>query len=156
MNKKYMLIILTLVFCFCFSAQVFASRGHSPAVIPPITYNNIRISAENSSPENMGIVQAFDANTNELIWSTKVYQVEIDPDVEDDTQWIFISEMKIDGDKLLIVNEKKEVYSLDPETGKALNEDNPIIALVIITGLAITAAVGILIFLLLRKKSTVI
>lgn len=157
MNKKFTFIMFILVFCFCCSVQVFASRGQAPAVIPSIIYKDIKIVAENSSPENMGIVQAFNANNNELIWSAKVYQVIIDPDIEDDTQWVFINEMKIDGDKLIIVNEKKAVFTLDPETGKDFDEDKSTITyFVIIIGIAILTAVVLLIVFVRRKKSTVL
>lgn len=155
MIKKSAFIVFLLVLCLCYSAQVFASRGQAPALIPSIIYKDIKIAAENSSPENMGIVKAFNANNNELIWSTKVYQVIIDPDIEDDTQWVFISEMKIDGDKLIVVNEKKETYILDPETGKDFSEDNSLITYFAIA-VVVIAAVVLLIIFIKRKKSTVL
>ena len=154
MKKKYTFILLLLVFCFSDTVQVFASRANEPAEIPPIIYNDIRIVAENSSPDNMGIIQAFDANTNELIWRTKVYKVKIKRNIEADTQWVFISEMKIDGDKLVIVNEKKEVYTLDPNTGKDLSKDHSIRRYIkIIIGIAISIAVIKLIIFMIKKKS---
>jgi outer membrane protein assembly factor BamB len=136
------------VFCFSYTVQVFASRN-APAEIAPILYNNIKIIAENSSPDNMGIVQAYDTNTNELIWSTKVYEVDMKPNIEEDTQWVFISEMKIDGDKLIVVNEKREVYTLDPNTGKDLSEDH-INYFVIIIG--ITVSIPVALVLIFRRK----
>jgi outer membrane protein assembly factor BamB len=153
-KKKCTFIVFLLLLCFCDAVQVFASRANAPAEIPPIIYNDIRIVAENSSPENMGIVQAFDVNTKKLIWSTKVYKVKIKRNIEDDTQWIFISEMKIVGDKLVIVNEKKEIYNLDPNTGKDLSKDHSIRNYVIIfISIAICTAVIILIISMIRKKS---
>jgi len=152
-KKKYTFIVILLVFYFFYTVQVIAMRANEPAKISPIMYNDIRIVAENSSLENMGIVQAFDAKTNEQIWSTKVYKVKIKRNIEADTQWVFISEMKIDGDKLIIVNEKRKVYTLDPNTGRDLSKDHSIKNyLKIIKGIAISTAVILLIIYMKRKK----
>jgi len=114
MKRMYIFIVCLLIFCFLYVDQVYASRAFEPAKIPPLQYRNIKLIAENSSPDNMGIVQAFNSNTNKLIWSKKVYSVKIKPYIEADTQWIFIKEMKIENDKLIVINEKLKKYILDP------------------------------------------
>jgi outer membrane protein assembly factor BamB len=102
----------------------------------------------------MGIIQAFDTNTNELIWSTKVYKVIVNPFIESDAQWVFISEMKIDGDKLVIVNERKKVYTIDPNTGKDISKGHLIRSyLKIFISIAISTVVILLIISIIRKKS---
>jgi len=137
MKKRYTLIVFLLVFYFICTVQVFASRSSLPAKISPVIYNDLRIVAENNSPDNMGIVQAFNENTNKLIWSKKIYKVKIKSGIEEDTQWIFIKEIKIDNDKLLIVNESNKIYEVDPNTGKVLNDNNwiviSVLSLIIIT-----------------------
>jgi hypothetical protein len=121
LKKKYVLIAFLLVYCLINPAQVFAIRAFEPVKITPIIYKDIKIVAENNSPENMGIVQAFDINTNKLIWSKQVYKVRMNPDVEADTQWRFIKDMKIEGDKLVVINEEQKTYMLDPNTGNSLD-----------------------------------
>lgn len=127
MKRKYSVMILLLIFFLLNTGEVLASRAFSPAKIPPIIYKDIKIVAENSSPDNMGIVQAFDINTNKLIWSKQVYEVKMNPRVEADTQWVFIKDMKIDGDKLVVINEKQKMYTLDPNTGNNLDKSNSVI-----------------------------
>ena len=128
LKKRHIIIVFLLAFCFICTVQVFASRAYAPIIISPIIYKDIKIVAENSSPNNMGIVEAFNVNTNKLIWSKKVYKVKIKPGVEEDTQWIFIKEIKINNDKLLVVNEYNKIYQVDPNTGKVLNDNNKVIA----------------------------
>jgi len=117
LKKIYIFISFLLLFYLINSGQAFAIRV-APIKISPITYKNLRIVAENNSPENMGIVQASDINTNKLIWSKQVYKVRMNPDYEEDTQWVFIKDMKIEGDKLVVINEKQITYTLDPNIGK--------------------------------------
>ena len=80
----------------------------------------------------MGVVQAFDIKTNKLIWSKKVYDVKINPRVKADTQWVFIKNMKMDGNKFVVINEKEQVFALDPYTGEDLNNSNLLIGLIIV------------------------
>lgn len=126
MKRKYSLIILLLTFLLLNSVEVLAIRAFSPAKISPIIYKDIKIVVENSSPYNMGIVQAFDINTNKLTWSKQVYEVKMKPNVEADTQWVFIKDMKIDGDKLVVINERQKVFMLDPITGENLEKSNSV------------------------------
>jgi hypothetical protein len=124
MKKRYIIVVFLLAFYFICTVQAYGSRVYAPSRIPPIIYKDIKIVAENSSPDNMGIVQAFNVKTNKLIWSTKVYGVKIEPGIEEDTQWIFIKEIKINNDKLLVVNEKNKTFQVDPNTGRVLHAHN--------------------------------
>ncbi len=132
MKRKYIFIVFLPIFCFLYTNQVFASRAFAPEKIPPVIYKDIKFVAENSSPENMGIVQAFHVNTDKLIWSKKVYTVKINPNVEEDTQEIYIKEMKIENDKLVIINENQKKYILNPNTGNDFNNKNILTRIVII------------------------
>lgn len=151
MKRKHLLIILLLTFLLLNSVEVSADRV-SPAKISPIIYKDIKIVAENSSPNNMGIVQAFDTNTNKLIWSKQVYEVKMKPNVEADTLWVFIKDMKIDGDKLVVVNERQKMFTLDPITGENLDKSNS----VTIVYIAIPILVIMLMAIFIMKRKLII
>jgi outer membrane protein assembly factor BamB len=146
MKKIYKTIMLLLTLCFLFTLHVLAKRS-TPEVISPIIYNDIKIVAENNSPANMGIIQAFDTKTNKLLWSKKVYNVVVNPLVEADTQWVFIKEMKVNDNKLIVINERGKVYTLDPNTGKILTRNNLRTATVIIILIIL-----FLVFFAIRRK----
>ena len=140
MKKRHTLIVFLMAFCFIYTIQVFASRTYEPAKISPIIYKDIKIVAENNSPYNMGFVKAFDVTTNMPLWSNLVYRIKIKDNIEDDTQWVFIKEMKIVNDKLLVLNESNRTYVVDPHTGKVLNDANSVVIgfpVVVITTLII-------------------
>ena len=149
LKKKYIRIVFLLVFCFIYTTQLYASRAYEPAKIASIMYKDIKIVAENSTPDNMGVVQAFNVNTNKLVWSKKVYKVTIKPGVEDDTQWIFIKEIKIDNDKLLVINESNKIYEIDPNTGEIVNHNNSI---VIIRVSLVSATLFIVLFYMHKRR----
>lgn len=153
MNKKYVLMVFLLVYCLIYPAQVFASRAFAPVKITPIIYKDIKIVAENNSPENMGIVQAFDINTNKLIWSKQVYKVRMKPNVEADTQWVFIKDMKIEGDKLVIINEKQKTYTLDPLTGNSLDKSTTVSSIIYITIPIVLILLMYIVFRMKRSKA---
>lgn len=139
-NKNMFMIIIVMLFLFIVLGvltihQNFAdtsinrtigtseSKAYAPSAILPVLYKDIRILTENSSQYNMGIVQAFNTKTNKLIWSKKIYEVNIDSNIEEDVQLVFIKDMKIENDKLVVINEKNVSYTLDPYTGEGLDSD---------------------------------
>ena len=79
-----------------------------------------------------------------------VYEVKINPRVEADTQWVFIREMKIYGDELVVINEKEKIFTLDPYTGEDLNNSNSVIE----TMIAIPIIVIMLIVIVKRRLTT--
>ncbi|AHF08664.1 hypothetical protein DESME_13310 [Desulfitobacterium metallireducens DSM 15288] len=140
-------VAFLLIYYLINPAQVLASRAFAPVKITPIIYKDIKIVAENNSPENMGIIQAFDINTNKLIWSKQVYKVRVKPNVEADTQWVFIKDMEIDGDRLVVINEKQKTYTLDPNTGNSLDKSSTASIIIIIPIILI-----ILMYIVFRMK----
>ena len=152
MKKKYRLITFLLIFCLINPVQVFASRDRAPVKITPIIYKDIKIVAENSSPYDMGIVQAFDINTNKLIWSKQVYKVKLKSNVEADTQWVFIKDMKIDEDKLVVINERQKMFTLDPITGENLDKNNSVTIIYIAIPIFV---ITLMIILIMKKKSKI-
>lgn len=71
-----------------------------------------------------GHVLAHDNITGKKIWDTEVYPVRHlekngSQTIEKDVMDVFITQLSIVGDKLIIVNEKNQHFELDPETGKS-------------------------------------
>lgn len=94
-----------------------------PPKIETVIYKNIRIVAENSSPDTMSLVEAFDINTDKLLWSKEIYKVKMNPSIEADVQWVFIEELRIEDDRLIVINERQQIFILDPGTGKILSKN---------------------------------
>ena len=132
MKRNNFFIVCLSIICLLYTNQVYASREYAPATIPPVIYKDIKIVAENSSLDNMGVVQAFNINTNKLIWSKQVYTIKINPHIEKDTQMVFIKKMMIENDKLVIIDEYLKKYILDPNTGNDFNKRHKWLIIIII------------------------
>lgn len=99
-----------------------------PPPVPPITLNGVQFTVDNSSPDTMGVVTATDTRTGKKLWEKKLYTVLINPFLEQDVQWVFITKMEIhrptgspsNGNATLrVTNERGKTYEVDPATGRS-------------------------------------
>jgi hypothetical protein len=89
--------------------SVSQSKIKAPQEVIPVSYLGVKYSARVA---RMGYVEAYDEKTGLKLWEKKVYDVKIDPYVEEDVQWVFIKELKIENQQLIVTNTNDEVYSI--------------------------------------------
>jgi hypothetical protein len=91
-----------------------AKRG-APAEVLPATVGNIEYSAphRNHTHKQMGFIEARDLKSGKLIWSRQIYVVKYDPDLEGDVQDVFIKSITVEGNTLIITNERNSKYQLN-------------------------------------------
>ena len=94
-----------------------AKRG-APAEVLPVTVRNIEYLAphRNGTHKQMGFIEARDLKSGKLIWSRQIYSVKYDPDLEGDVQDVYIKNLKVKGNSLIITNERKSEYQLNLKT----------------------------------------
>lgn len=63
----------------------------------------------------MNYVLASDSAGKE-IFRIKIFDVPIDPKMEEDVQWIFITDLKLSGNALLVRDEKDRCFAVDLTT----------------------------------------
>lgn len=102
-----MLLFTTLCLFFLTGASE-AKRGPAPEV-KPLKYLSYEISAPNT-PEEMGKVMLRSPKTDHLV---KVYEIKVTPSLEKDVQWVFIKNMRLEGDRLVVTDEKGKEHELD-------------------------------------------
>jgi hypothetical protein len=102
-----------LVFLFMHGSPLFAKRA-APKPVPPVSYKGITYSAPNTA-ELMNYVLASDSSGHEL-FRVKVFDVPIDPKLEQNVQWVFITELRISGGSLLVKDEKGRCFAVDLTT----------------------------------------
>ncbi len=68
----------------------------------------------------MGHVVAFDNTTGKKLWEKRIYEARINPLLEKDVQDVFITNLTIKNEKLIITTEKDEYYSLDLKTKEVI------------------------------------
>jgi hypothetical protein len=91
-----------------------AKRTAAPRV-EPIVHAGINYSVPNDRG-TVGYVVASDALTGKELWKKTVFRKPICPVVEHCVQWVFIKEMRLEGEKLILVAERGKRYSLDLNT----------------------------------------
>jgi len=87
----------------------------APPEAPAVHFRGVVYTAS-AEPDKMGIVEALNEVTGKILWEKQIYRVSMNPLLESDVQWVFIREMKIAGDNLLITNERGKCFVLDLKT----------------------------------------
>jgi hypothetical protein len=89
-----------------------------PSKVLPLTVGNIEYSAPhlNGSHKQMGFIEARDLKSGGLIWSRQIYAVKYDLELEGDVQDIFIKSIAVQGNNLIITNERNSEYLLNLKT----------------------------------------
>ena len=104
--------------------QLAAAKRIAPANVDPITYDGIRYIAPNDEGRR-GYVEAWDVGTNQKLWELTVFTNRIDPNVEEDVQWLFIKSLTIQDHTLLITREDEKAYQVDLKTKGITQSDTP-------------------------------
>lgn len=63
-----------------------------------------------------GVVIAEDVGSGKELWRLPIYSTTIDPSYEEDVQWVFITQLDIQGDQLLVRDERRRVHVVDLST----------------------------------------
>jgi len=102
------------------------AKRSGPKQVSPVIYDGVRYAAPNANGRQ-GMVEALDQKTGAKLWDKVIYTVKIDPNLEEDVQWVFISALSIRDGKLLVINEKGDQYALDLKTKKIdkIKNDGP-------------------------------
>ena len=110
MIKKFSLISSVLLATLLAEAK----RG-APTEVLPVTVGNIEYLAphRNGTHKQMGFIEARELKSGGLIWSRQIYTVKYDPDLEGDVQDVFIKSITVEGNTLIITNERNSKYQLD-------------------------------------------
>jgi hypothetical protein len=117
------LILLAIAFLF-FPANSYALRI-APKPVLPIDHNDVIYSAPHSflllgdsNEQNQigGYILARDKKTKRIKWLVQIYVTEFSKNLEEDVQIVCITEIKMDGELLMIKDEKGRTFSLNINT----------------------------------------
>jgi hypothetical protein len=87
---------------------------------PPVILGNILFRS------HLDYVEAVESSTSKILWKTVLFQSgyigKYDPSLEEDVQQNIINELKLNGDVLIVRNNKGEEFRIDSKTGKVLSK----------------------------------
>jgi hypothetical protein len=83
-----------------------------PKPVSPVTYGGIEYSSQGDG--KVGWIAATDVASGKQLWTARVFRIHTHWwKGEEDNQWIFISDLKLDSNALLIRDERSRCYRLD-------------------------------------------
>ena len=91
-----------------------AKRIPAP-VIEPVVHKGVCYTVPNDKG-TVGYVVAWEVATGRQLWKKTIFRKCICPCLEHDVQWVFIKQMRLDGDRLIFVSERDKSYALDLKT----------------------------------------
>ena len=122
-------MLLCLGLAAVITCDAWAKRSE-PKKVTPVMYEGVKYIAPHVNGRE-GKTEALNQETGEKLWDKVIYTVKIDPNLEEDVQWVFITALSIRDGKLLVTNEKGDQYTLDLKTKKVekLKKDGPVRAI---------------------------
>jgi hypothetical protein len=113
MDVLHRKLLITCAGYALLAAPALAKRAATKPV-SPVTSGGIRYSADGDG-RNEYLVAANAADGKEL-WKVKVFHNYIEPSLEEDVQWIFITDLKLVENSILVRDERSRCYSVNLET----------------------------------------
>ena len=91
-----------------------------PAKVDPVIYEGIRYVAPNEDGRR-GYIEAWNVGTNKKLWELTIFTNPIDPNLEEDVQWVFIKALDVQDGGLIVTSERGKTYHVDINT-KAITQ----------------------------------
>src|SRR5262249_40209090 len=115
---RFILMSFMLVLLPCLAL----SKRAAPAKVQPIIHQGTRYVAPNDDGRR-GYIEAWDVQANKKLWDLKVFTNRIDPKLEEDVQWVFINNLSVRGDMLLVTSERGNTSQIDLKTKAIIRSD---------------------------------
>lgn len=119
MSKKNILLSFILIFISLFCPHHLEAKRPPKPEVKPVIFMGVKYVVPEmhssrfldvSHTKKSYLIEAFDAKTEKKLWDLDIYQKTIDP--ERTGQGVFISNLEISGNNLLVTNERNELYKV--------------------------------------------
>jgi hypothetical protein len=95
--------------------QLASAKRIAPVKVDPVIYEGIRYVARNDDGRR-GYIEAWNVGTNKKLWELTIFTNHIDPNLEEDFQWVFIKALNIQDGRLMVTSERGKTYQVDVNT----------------------------------------
>ena len=82
-----------------------------PKPVNPVVSDGIRYSAEGDGRDQY--IFARDSSNNKVLWKVRVFHNHVKFWMEEDVQWIYITDLKLSNNLLLVRDERSRCYSVN-------------------------------------------
>src|SRR5215510_7003492 len=118
MTRLIIVILLTH-----FVSQLASAKRIAPANVEPVIHQGVRYVAPNNDGRR-GYIEAWNAGTNKKLWELTIFTNPIDPNLEEDVQWVFIKSLHIHDGRLLVTSEDGKTCQVDVNTKAITKSDS--------------------------------
>jgi hypothetical protein len=91
--------------------------------VNPVVKGNVKYSAQGDG--RTGFVIASEVTTGKELWRAEIFHIHLKPLLEEDVQWVFINDLKLLDDTLLVRDERSHCYRVDLATRQVRKADCP-------------------------------
>lgn len=99
-----------------------SAKRAAPASVEPVIYEGVRYVAPNDNGRR-AYIEAWDVQTNKKLWELTIFTNRIDPQLEEDVQWVFVDKLSIRDNTLVVTSERSATYQIDLKT-KAITQSD--------------------------------
>jgi hypothetical protein len=117
MTRLAVILLLTLL------PHLASAKRLSPVEVDPVIYEGIRYVAPNDDGRR-GYIEAWNVGTNKKLWELTIFTNGIDPNLEEDVQWVFIKALNIQDGRLMVTSERGMTYRVDVNTKATTQPDS--------------------------------
>src|SRR6267378_45325 len=115
MTRLPVILLLTLLL-----PQLTAAKRLPSVKVDPVIYEGIRYVAPNDDGRR-GYIEAWNVGTNKKLWELTLFTNRIDPNIEEDVQWVFIKVLNVQDGRPMVTSERGKTYQVDVNT-KAITQ----------------------------------
>src|SRR6476659_3482254 len=103
--------------------QLTSAKRLPPVKVDPVIYEGFRYVAPNDDGRR-GYIEAWNVRTNKKLWELTIFTNGIDPNLEEDVQWVFIKALNIQDGRLMVTSESGKSYQVDVNTKTITQPDS--------------------------------
>lgn len=103
--------------------QMASAKRIPPAKVEPVVHEGIRYVAPNDDGRR-GYIEAWNVKANKKLRELTLFTNNIDPNLEEDVQWLFIKSLNIQDGRLLVTSENGTTYQVDLKTKEIAQSDS--------------------------------
>jgi len=107
LRQKFAVMCIALAFL----AVSATAKRVAPKPVAPVISGGIRYSAQGDGRDEY--VVATDVSGGNELWKVKAFHTNMRFWVEEDVQWVFITDLKLADNSLFVKDEKSRCYSID-------------------------------------------
>ena len=96
----------------------------APAKVAPVIHKGVRYIAPNDDGRR-AYIEARDVQTNNKLWDLTIFTNRIDPKLEEDVQWVFVTTLNVRDGTLIVTSERGKIYFVDVNTKAVTQSERP-------------------------------